>query len=214
VLATHEVRTAIAVALLISAPAAAAAKMTPAEVAAANARTIATLFDGLPAPPQAWNAIVFHHSATAGGSKARFDVGHRRKFDDPDGMEYHFLIGSGIGSPGGLIEVGDRWRKQIIAYHLFTHARDAGSIAVCLVGNFELPATTPSKAQLAAAIALARALATRYGIAPEAMTTHRGIDGRLTQCPGKNFPLAAIKAALRSRKGRRLAGQHGAARFD
>jgi len=51
-------------------------------------------------------------------------------------------------------------------------------------------------------------------LAPEAMTTHRGIDGRLTQCPGKNFPLAAIKAALRPRKGRRLAGQHRAARFD
>lgn len=32
---------------------AAAAKLTPAEVAAANQRTLATLFDGLPAPPQA-----------------------------------------------------------------------------------------------------------------------------------------------------------------
>ena len=113
---------------------AAAAKMTAAEIAAANERTIATLFDGLPAPPQAWNAIVFHHSATAGGSKARFDVGHRRKFNDPDGMEYHFLIGSGVGSADGLIEVGDRWRRQIIAYHLFTRARDAGSIAIrCIV---------------------------------------------------------------------------------
>lgn len=181
---------ALTVALLI--PATAAAKMTPAEVAAANERTIATLFDGLPAAPQAWNAIVFHHSATDGGSKARFDVGHRRKFDDPDGMEYHFLIGSGVGSPDGLIEVGDRWPKQIIAYHLFTHARDAGSIAICLIGNFELPGRTPSPAQRAAAIALARALATRFGIGTDAMTTHRGIDGRLTQCPGKNFPLAAV----------------------
>src|SRR5690242_13564343 len=81
----------------------ATARMTPAEVAAANERTIATLFDGLPAPATAWNAIVFHHSATAGGSKARFDVGHRRKFNDPDGMEYHFLIGSGVGSADGLI---------------------------------------------------------------------------------------------------------------
>src|ERR1044071_4498390 len=89
---------------LLLLPAMAAAKMTPAQVAAANQRTIQTLFDGLPAAPPAWNAIVFHHSATAGGSKARFDVGHRRKFDDPDGMEYHFLIGSGIGSPDGLIE--------------------------------------------------------------------------------------------------------------
>lgn len=184
--------------LWLFAPAApaAAAKLTPAEVAAANERTIATLFDGLPAAPDAWNALVFHHSATAGGSKARFDVGHRRKFNDPDGMEYHFLIGSGVGSADGLIEVGDRWRKQIIAYHLFTRARDAGSIAICLVGNFELPGSTPSKAQLAAATALARALATRFGIAPDAVTTHRGIDGRLTQCPGKNFPLARIVATL------------------
>jgi len=176
---------------------AAAAKLTPAEVAATNERTLATLFDGLPAASAAWNALVFHHSATAGGSKARFDAGHRRKFNDPDGMEYHFLIGSGVGSADGLIEVGDHWRKQIIAYHLFTQARDAGSIAICLVGNFELPGSTPSKAQLAAATALARALAARFGIAPDAVTTHRGIDGRLTQCPGKNFPLARIVARLR-----------------
>ena len=190
----------LAGALLI--PATAAARMTAAEVAAANERTIATLFDGLPVAPQPWNAIVFHHSATAGGSKARFDVRHRRKFDDPDGMEYHFLIGSGIGSPDGLIEVGDRWRKQIIAYHLFTQSRDAGSIAICLVGNFELPGSVPSPAARAAAVMLARALAARYGIAPDAMTTHRGIDGRLTQCPGKNFPLAAIKATIPAVPGR------------
>ena len=188
----------LAGALLLLTPAsrAAAAKLTPAEVAAANERTIATLFEGLPAAPGAWSAMVFHHSATAGGSKARFDVGHRRKFNDPDGMEYHFLIGSGVGSADGLIEVGDRSRKQIIAYHLFTRARDAGSIAICLVGNFELPGSTPSKAQLAAATALARALAARFGITPDAVTSHRGIDGRLTQCPGKNFPLARIVATL------------------
>ena len=187
---------AIAGALLV--PASAAARMTAAEVAAANERTIATLFDGLPAAPPAWNAIVFHHSATTGGSKARFDVGHRRKFNDPDGMEYHFLIGSGVGSADGLIEVGDRWRRQIIAYHLFTRARDAGSIAICLVGNFELPGSAPSPAQRAAASALARALATRFAITPDALTTHRGIDGRLTQCPGRNFPLAGIRAALQT----------------
>ena len=177
-------------------PAAAGARMSPAETAAANERTLAALFDGLPAPPMTWNAIVFHHSATAGGSKVRFDAGHRRKFNDPDGMEYHFLVGSGVGSPDGLIEVGDRWRRQIIAYHLFTRARDAGSIAICLVGNFELPEHTPSRAQLAAAIALARAIAARFGIAAGAITTHTGIDGRLTQCPGKNFPLARIRQAV------------------
>jgi hypothetical protein len=111
-------------------------------------------------------------------------------------MEYHFLVGSGVGSADGLIEVGDRWRKQIIAFHLFTHARDVGSIAICLVGNFELPGRVPSPAQHAAAIALARAMTTRFRIAPAAITTHTGIDGRLTQCPGKNFPLARIRQAV------------------
>jgi hypothetical protein len=182
-------------ALAVSAPARAARRPSPADVDAANERTIATLFDGLPAG-ESWNSIVFHHSATAGGSKQRFDAGHRRKFDDPVGMEYHFLIGSGVGSPDGLIEVGDRWRQQILAYHLFTHARDRGSIAICLVGNFELPGRTPSAAQLRAAAALTRALAARFHIAPDALTTHTGIDGRLTQCPGKNFPLARIKQAV------------------
>lgn len=188
----------LALALGVSAEAAAPPKkkMTAAEVAAANAATIAGLFDGLPAPAAPWDSIVFHHSATAGGSKARFDAGHAKKFGDPDGMEYHFLIGSGIGTPDGLIEVGDRWPRQIVAYHLFTHARDAGSIAVCLVGNFELAGKVPSKAQLAAAAALARALAARYGIAAVRLTTHKAIDGRLTQCPGKNFPLAKLRALV------------------
>jgi N-acetylmuramoyl-L-alanine amidase len=183
------------VALAIPAAARGAPRLSPADVAARNERTIATLFDGLPAG-ESWNSIVFHHSATAGGSKQRFDAGHRRKFDDPDGMEYHFLIGSGIGSPDGLIEVGDRWQQQMLAFHLFTHARDRGSIAICLVGNFELPGRTPSAAQLRAVTALTRALAAKYNIPTEALTTHRGIDGRLTQCPGKNFPLARIKQAM------------------
>jgi hypothetical protein len=183
------------VGLAVSATARAATRLSAADVAAANERTIATLFDALPAG-ESWNAIVFHHSATAGGSKERFDAGHRRKFDDPIGMEYHFLIGSGIGSADGLIEVGDRWRRQLLAYHLFTHARDRGSIAICLVGNFELPDRTPSPAQMRAVAALTRALMARFNIAPEALTTHTGIDGRLTQCPGKNFPLARIKQAV------------------
>jgi hypothetical protein len=192
---TGAVWLAVAIALGIAAPAGAAARLSPEEVATANEQTIATLFDDLPAG-ESWNAIVFHHSATDGGSKQRFDAGHRRKFDDPIGMEYHFLIGSGIGSADGLIEVGDRWRRQLLAYHLFTRARDRGSIAICLVGNFELPGHTPSPAQLRAVASLTRALAARFNIAADAMTTHTGIDGRLTQCPGKNFPFARIKQAV------------------
>jgi len=185
-----------------SAAASAAPKMTAADVAASNARTIAALLAPTPAASAAapgWDTIVFHHSATAGGSKARFDQGHRRKFGDPDGMEYHFLIGNGVGSPDGLIEVGEHWRKQIMAYHLFTQARDARSVAICLVGNFELPDHAPTKAQMAAATALARALVARFHMGKGAVTMHRGIDGRLTQCPGKHFPLAALTAAIEVR---------------
>ena len=190
-------RLVLLLALAAPATARAAPRVSAADVAAANERTIAALFDDLPRG-ESWNSIVFHHSATAGGSKERFDAGHRRKFDDPVGMEYHFLIGSGIGSPDGLIEVGDRWRRQLLAFHLFTHARDRGSIAICLVGNFELPGRTPSAAQLRAVTALTRALMAKLDIAPDALTTHTGIDGRLTQCPGKNFPLARIKGAVQS----------------
>src|SRR5207342_3191260 len=104
--------------------------------------------------------------------KVRFDEGHRRKFSDPDGMEYHFLIGNGVGSPDGLIEVGEHWRKQVMAYHLFTRARDPRSVAICLVGNFELPDHVPSKAQMRAATALARALVARFRMGKGAATTH------------------------------------------
>ena len=114
-------------------------------------------------------------------------------------MEYHFLIGAESGRRTASSRSAIAGGGKIIAYHLFTRAhRDAGSIAICLVGNFELPGSVPTPAQRAAVSALARALATRFAIPPDAMTTHRGIDGRLTQCPGKNFPLAGIKAALQT----------------
>lgn len=102
---------------------------------------------------------------------------------------------SGIGSADGLIEIGERWRQQIIAWHLFTRERDRGPIAICLVGNFELPGKTPSPAQLRAVVALTRALMARFDIRAGALTTHAGIDGRLNRCPGKNFPRARIRDA-------------------
>ena len=167
----------------------------PLPVADANRATLQALFEGV-TPEASWREVVFHHSATTAGSAASFDRYHREKFQDPDGMEYHFVIGNGAGSRDGLIEVGERWRRQKLAYHLFTRERDEGSIAICLVGNFEEGAARPTAAQERAALELAAALTARYGIAPAAVVTHRAIDGKLTQCPGKNFPIEPWRARL------------------
>jgi N-acetyl-anhydromuramyl-L-alanine amidase AmpD len=117
----------------------------------------------------------------------------------PTAWKYHFLVGSG-GRVAGRADsrLGDRWRRQIMRVsHFFTRARDAGSIArSAWWGNFELPEHTPSRAQLAAAIALARAIAARFGIAPGAITTHTESTAASRSAPGKNFPLDRIRQAL------------------
>ena len=162
---------------------------------AAAAAAEPAIFEGLEKEAP-WKEIVLHHSATKGGSAASFDRYHREHFGDPDGMEYHFVIGNGRGTGDGVLELGSRWKKQTLAYHLFDRARDEGSIAICLVGNFEEDGARPTKKQRETLAALLRVLAKRYRIAPEAVHAHRGIDGKLTQCPGKHFPLAAIREEL------------------
>jgi hypothetical protein len=69
--------------------------------------------------PKKWKTVVFHHSATTAGSAAAFDRYHKQTLGDPDGIKYHFVIGNGNGSGDGVIEITDRWRKQMDAAHLF-----------------------------------------------------------------------------------------------
>jgi hypothetical protein len=157
----------------------------------------ASVIDGLfnPRPTLPIKGIVVHHTATKSASLKGISRYHAKRFDDPLGIQYHFLIQNGRRTlPVGSIEVG-RWKHQARAIHLFKPQRQPESVAICLVGNFE-ETRLPGK-MLDPLVALCQAFVTHYKIPLSAVTTHTGVDGRLTQCPGKHFPRALFLKRLR-----------------
>lgn len=145
-----------------------------------------------------WDYIVVHHSASAIGSAAQIDRWHKDK--GWDGLGYDFVIGNGTGSPDGAIEVGFRWRQQLVG----AHARVSGGsnymnehgIGICLVGDFDR--TQPSPAQMRSLERLATFLADYCRIPPSNLRLHGEVKS--TDCPGKHFPRNfALQPSGRSR---------------
>ena len=106
-------------------------------------------------------------------------------------VPYHFYI----AEDGTVLEGRDvRYRGDTnTGYDL------DGKVQVVLEGNFM--EETPSAAQMDAVLALARALAARYRIAPEAVSGHRDHAGTVeTSCPGDALGarLDEIRAAVAS----------------
>jgi len=163
-----------------------------AATAAHNAEVIAQLRDP-GAPLRAWEWIVVHHTAAEFATLAGIDRYHRTHSGDPLGAEYHFVINNGKKRPIGLIEPA-RWRYQEPAWHLFKPDNAPRSIAVCLIGNFETREfPTP---MLDALLTLTRALMHTFEIPANKVSTHRVVDEKMTQCPGKHFPREAFLARL------------------
>jgi hypothetical protein len=184
---------------VISSPAIAAAKgsaETAKKTQLHNQGIIDSLFD-VEVPLYDWKWIVVHHTASKAGWLKGIDRYHRNHFGDPLGAEYHFVINNGRKLPIGHIEVA-RWRYQEPAWHLFKPEKAPAGIAICLVGNFEEQKV--HKAQLASLIDLSAALMRGLSIDSDHITTHRGVDGILTQCPGKNFPFDDYLEALKQRE--------------
>lgn len=138
-----------------------------------------------------WKRIVVHHSAIKYGNATVYDRAHRKR-GMQNGLAYHFVIGNGIDSGDGEIEVGPRWKKQLLGGHVKNYGINLTAIGICLVGNFQV--THPTKRQLNAFIQLMDWL--RGEVAPGAkqFAGHRDLKGEQTICPGKNFPLAAMHA--------------------
>lgn len=138
-----------------------------------------------------WKRIVVHHSAIKHGNARIYDAAHRRR-GMQNGLAYHFLIGNGIDSGDGEIEIGPRWRKQLLGGHVKNYHVNLTAIGICLVGNFET--SHPSRRQLEAFTQLMDWL--RGSILPKAhhFAGHRELKGERTICPGKHFPLAAMHA--------------------
>ena len=180
-------------ALALAAPRSAGA--SPA-VADRNAAVLAGL--GEPGPRlRRWQWIVVHHTAAEHATLPGIDRYHRNHFGDPLGAEYHFVINNGkkdrANRPLGLIDVA-RWRFQEPAWHLFKPDNAPDSIAICLVGNFEKRAV-PAE-MLSALTGLTRALMQLCEIPKERVSTHRVVDEKMTQCPGKLFPRDAFLREL------------------
>ena len=136
-----------------------------------------------------WKGIVVHHSAIKSGNAAIYDLNHRKK-GMQNGLAYHFVIGNGIDSGDGEIEIGRRWTHQLQGGHVKNHKINLTAIGICLIGNFQ--ETRPSKMQIEAFTQLMDWL--RSEVVPKAkqFAGHRELRGEQTVCPGKNFPLAAM----------------------
>lgn len=138
-----------------------------------------------------WDTIIVHHSAIKYGNAAIYDKAHRKR-GMQNGLAYHFLIGNGIDSGDGEIEIGPRWTKQLLGGHVKSYRVNLTAIGICLIGNFE--ETYPTKRQLNAFTQLMDWLQGDVLRKKTKFAGHREIKGEQTICPGKNFPLSAMHA--------------------
>lgn len=146
---------------------------------------------------KSWTAIVIHHSATENGNAAIFDKWHRES-NHWEGVGYDFVIGNGTDSGDGQVEVTFRWHRQIPGAHCGGtpgNWANEDAVGICLVGNFNL--TSPTPRQMQSLLRLIRFLQKRYGISKSRIYGHNTTPGaRVTDCPGKNFPMARLKSML------------------
>ena len=138
-----------------------------------------------------WQRIVVHHSAIKYGNAKKYDAAHRQR-GMQNGLAYHFLIGNGIDSGDGEIEIGPRWTNQLLGGHLKSYELNLTAIGICFVGNFEQ--TQPSRKQLAAFTQLMDWLQGDVLKRNTQFAGHKELKGEQTICPGKYFPLAAMHA--------------------
>jgi len=143
-----------------------------------------------------WAAIIVHHSATRTGNAAIFDKKHREE-NHWEGVGYDFVIGNGTDSGDGQVEVTFRWREQLTGAHCKTpnNWANENGIGICLVGNFEY--ATPTARQMQSLLKLVRFLQNRYRIPKSRVYGHQSTPGaRVTDCPGRRFPMARLKSML------------------
>ncbi len=138
-----------------------------------------------------WKYIVVHHSAIERGNATVYHRTHLQRGME-NGLAYHFVIGNGIDSGDGEIEIGPRWLKQLNGGHVRNATYNQQGIGICLVGNLQNHPPTPK--QWAALTALIDWLRTSapLGVKPS-VTVHRWVDRNHTACPGSKFPYSTLK---------------------
>ena len=119
--------------------------------------------------------IVLHGSGVNHGNAGLLNRYHGTVRGLAQGLSYHFVIGNGVGSPDGLIELGSRWLNRSL-----DNEPKEKAISICFVGDFN--EQKPSDAQMAALHELMDYLAIKVG--PLDITTHRMDDGSPSSCLG------------------------------
>jgi len=146
-----------------------------------------------------WTAIVIHHSATETGNADIFDRMHREE-NHWEGIGYDFVIGNGTDSGDGEVEVTFRWQRQMAGAHCGGtpgNWANIDAIGICLVGNFDN--RTPTAKQMQSLSKLVSFLQSRYAISTSRIYGHGETPGaRVTDCPGKLFPIDRLKRMISS----------------
>jgi hypothetical protein len=139
--------------------------------------------------PDRWTWIVAHHSAIKFGNAKIYDRNHKERGME-NGLAYHFVIGNGIDSRDGEIEIGARWLRQLDGGHVRREDVNAAGIGICLVGNFQ--ETRPTSRQMLAFRELVDYLRADVTGRKVRFAVHREVDRGRTVCPGRNFPTAEM----------------------
>jgi N-acetyl-anhydromuramyl-L-alanine amidase AmpD len=136
-----------------------------------------------------WKYFICHHSGLKHGNAAVYEREHRRRGME-NGLAYHFVIGNGVDSEDGLIEIGQRWIKQIKGGHVKSDEMNEVAIGICLVGNFD--ETRPTKKQVAALCELVEYLRSDVVGPGIRLLSHSEAHPGHTECPGKYFPMKRL----------------------
>ena len=108
---------------------------------AGDSRTALRVIFNTQVAPQAgrWQSIYVHHSRTPRGDVASLASGEQ-------GCGDHFVIGNGAGALDGEIQFTQRWNLQQPAEPAAGLANiDATCISICIVGDFDRTAPTPTQ---------------------------------------------------------------------
>jgi len=148
-------------------------------------REVREVTSKLNVPRGRWKMIICHHSGIRYGNAMIYDREHRKRGME-NGLAYHFVIGNGVDSGDGEIEIGSRWIKQIKGGHVRSEEMNETAIGICLVGNFA--ESKPTKNQLAALKELLVYLRNDVVGKEVKFLVHSEADPGHTECPGRYFP--------------------------
>lgn len=159
----------------------------------------AVLFDTLPAvDARRWQAIVIHHSGARQGSAETLNAAHEKL--GLGGLGYHFVVNNGRGAPDGQIQLGFRWKRQMVG--AYTGGKDGewynrNALGICVIGD--PVAQAPTETQLSELVWLVRKLQQRFEIPADRVL----IQGdRAGEKSAPLFPLASFRQRLLATPGK------------